>query len=99
MGKRLQNPKGAKMNDTIDRCDLCGGALKPGKTTLEIWRGEELLVIRDVQADVCQQCGEAYISPSVSERLDHFLGEYHRHRPERYLAVPQYSAVQAMGER
>ncbi|MFQ6057577.1 MAG: type II toxin-antitoxin system MqsA family antitoxin [Anaerolineae bacterium] len=96
MGKRLQDPKGEKMNDTIDRCDLCGGELKPGKTTLEIWRGEELLVIRDVPADVCQQCNEAYISADVSERLDYFLGEYHRHRPERYLAVPQYSAVQVM---
>ncbi|MGQ9630648.1 MAG: type II toxin-antitoxin system MqsA family antitoxin [bacterium] len=61
-------------------------------------REEELLVIRDVPADVCQQCNEAYISAGVSERLDHFLSEYHRHRPERYLAVPQYSAVQAIGE-
>ena len=98
MGKRLQNPKGEKTNDTVDRCDLCGGELKPGQTLLEIWRGEELLVIRDVAADVCQQCNEAYISASVSERLDHFLSEYHRHRPERDLAVPQYSAAQAMGE-
>jgi len=96
MGKQLQDPKGEKMNNTVDRCDLCGGELKPGKTTLEIWRGEELLVIKDVPADVCQQCNEAYISANVSERLDYFLSEYHRHRPERYLAVPQYSAVQAM---
>ena len=97
MGRRLQNSKGGKMNDTVDRCDLCGGELRSGKTTLEIWRGEELLVIKDVPADVCQQCNEAYISAEVSERLDHFMGEYHRHRPERYLAVPQYSAVQAIG--
>jgi YgiT-type zinc finger domain-containing protein len=96
MGKRLQDPKGEKMNNTVDQCDLCGGELKPGKTTLEIWRGEELLVIKDVPADVCQQCNEAYISANVSERLEHFLSEYHRHRPERYLAVPQYSAAQAM---
>ena len=97
MGKRLQDPKGEKMNDAVDRCDVCGGELRPDTTTLEIWRGEELVVIRDVPADVCQQCNEAYISASVSERLDHFLGEYQRHRPERYLAVPQYSGVQAMG--
>ncbi|NJN95311.1 MAG: type II toxin-antitoxin system MqsA family antitoxin [Anaerolineales bacterium] len=80
----------------IDRCDLCGGELRPGKTTLEIWRGEELLIIKDVAADVCEQCHEAYLSAQVSERLDHFLSEYYRHRPERYIAVPQYSAAQAM---
>jgi YgiT-type zinc finger domain-containing protein len=85
------------MSDSIDRCDLCGGELKAGTTVLEIWHGEELIVIRDVPADVCQQCGEAYISAHVSEQLDHFLAEHHRHRPERYLAVPQYTAVQAIG--
>ena len=81
----------------MERCDLCGGEFKPGTTTLELWRGEELVVIRDVPADVCQQCQEAYISAQVSIRLDEFLSDYHRHRPERYLAVPQYSAVQAIG--
>ena len=66
-------------------------------STLEVWRGDELLVIRDVPADVCQQCREAYLSADVSERLDHFLDEYHRHRLERYLAVSQFSAIQSMG--
>lgn len=84
------------MNTSVDRCDLCGGVLEPGYTTLEIWRGETLLVIRDVPADVCQQCHEAYLAPDVSQHLDHFLLEHHQHRPERYLAVPQYAAAQAL---
>lgn len=98
MGKRLQDTQGEKMSEKVDRCDLCGGELRPGTTSLEIWRGEELVVIRDVPADVCRQCGEAYISAQVSARLDHFLEEYQRHRPERYLAVPQFLAEQAMAE-
>ena len=98
MGKGLQNPKGEKMSDTVDRCDLCSGELGPGKTTLEIWRGEQLIVIRDVPADVCQQCNDAYVSADVSERLDRFLVEYRRHRPDQYLTVPQYSAAQALNE-
>ena len=88
---------GEEMNDMKDQCDLCGGELGPGKTTLEIWLGEKLLLIKDVLADVCQQCGGAYISAEISEKLDHFLAEHQRHRPERYIAVPQYSAAQAMG--
>lgn len=70
--------------------------MKAGQTTLEIWRGKELLVIRDVPADVCQQCHEAYLSAAVSERLDHFVSEYQQRRPERYLAVPQFSAAQVL---
>lgn len=84
------------MSNPVDQCDLCGGELQLGATTLELWRGEQLIVIKDVPADVCQQCQEAYLSAEVSERLDRFLAEHHRHRPERYLAVPQYSAAQTM---
>ncbi|MBC8236216.1 hypothetical protein H8E77_42255 [bacterium] len=48
MGKQLQNQKfvsaenieGEKMSNIADRCDLYGGELKPGKTTLGVWRGE-----------------------------------------------------------
>ncbi len=97
MAKRLQGPKGKEINEIVDRCDRCGGELMAGKTTLEIWSGEELLVIKDLSADVCRQCDEAYISAEVSVKLDHFLAEHHWCRPERYIAVPQYSAAQAMG--
>lgn len=65
----------------MDNCDFCRGELAAGQTTLEFWRGEELLVIRDVPADVCQQCHEAYLSAAISERLDHFVREYQR-RPD-----------------
>lgn len=85
------------MNDIKDLCDLCHGELKPGVTRLEIWRADQLLIIQDVPADVCTQCGEAYLSADISERLDHFVEEHYKHRPERYLAVPQYSAIQAIG--
>jgi YgiT-type zinc finger domain-containing protein len=84
------------LKDSIDRCDLCGSELKPGRTTLEIWRGEEMLVIKDVPADVCEQRQEAYISADLSERLDHFVNEYHRRRPERDLTAPQFSAAQIL---
>jgi YgiT-type zinc finger domain-containing protein len=97
MGKRLRDQKKVEMKNTVDKCDLCGGELKPGQTTLEICRNEELVVIREVPADVCQQCQEAYLSVSVSERLDRFLNEYQQHRPERYLAVPQFAALQVIG--
>jgi YgiT-type zinc finger domain-containing protein len=93
MGKRLQDPEIAQVK-LVDRCDLCGGEVRPGQTTLEIWYRGELVVVRDVPADVCQQCGEAYISAAVSEKLDRFLAERHRYRPEKFIAVPQYSALQ-----
>ncbi len=69
------------MKHQNDLCDLCGGELAPGTTTLEIWRGPELIVLKDISADVCQQCGEAYFSPETSEKIDRFLAEYKYYRP------------------
>ncbi|MBI5244283.1 MAG: type II toxin-antitoxin system MqsA family antitoxin [Elusimicrobia bacterium] len=71
--------------------------MRRGETTLELWIGGELLVIKDVPADVCRQCDEAYISAKVSGRLDHFLAEHHRYRPDRYIGVPEYSALHTIG--
>ena len=86
------------MNETTERCDLCGGELRPGTTTLEIWQGDDLVVIRDVPARLCRQCDEAYVSADVSERLDEFIGERDKHEPKRRLAVPEYSVEQAIGQ-
>lgn len=55
------------MYPNMDLCDLCGGELASDTTSLEIWRNENLIVLRDVPADVCQQCGEAYFSPEVKD--------------------------------
>ncbi len=85
------------MNKKIDNCDLCGGKLSPGNTSLEIWRGEKLLVLRDIPADVCQQCDEAYVSAQISEKIDQFLEDYHQHRPKRYIPVPEFMAAQTIG--
>ncbi|MDM8522280.1 type II toxin-antitoxin system MqsA family antitoxin [Desulfococcaceae bacterium HSG8] len=82
---------------TYDRCDLCGGILSAGKTSLEIRRNGDIIILNDIPADLCEQCGESYISAEISEKLDHFLEEYRQHRPDRYIPVPEFSAVQAMG--
>ena len=84
------------MKTSEDHCDLCGGELESGKTTLEIWRRGQLIVIRDVPADVCQQCREAYLSADISERLDDFFSAVELHQPEQYLTVPEYSAAQVL---
>lgn len=99
MEKGLQNKKGpeGKMTERMDQCDLCSGELNPGKTTLDIWHDSKLIIIQDISADVCEQCGEAYLTPGISEKLDQFLAEYHKYKPKRYIPVPQFSAVETIG--
>ena len=84
------------MKQNRDLCDLCSGELTPGKTSLEIRRNGELIILNDIPAVICGQCGEFYLTADVSEKLDGFLAEYRQHRPKRYIPVPEFSASQAM---
>jgi len=50
-------------------CAVCGGSLAPGKTTVPFVRGERVLTIRDIPADICGDCGEAYLSSETVDRV------------------------------
>ena len=52
------------------KCVLCKqGQTKPGKVTVALQRGETTVVIKEVPADVCENCGEYYLSDEVSRRV------------------------------
>jgi YgiT-type zinc finger domain-containing protein len=51
-------------------CTRCKtGRAKPGEATVTLQRGETTVIIKSVPADVCDNCGEYYLSEDVSERL------------------------------
>ena len=52
------------------KCSICRhGDTQPGKATATLNRGESVVVIKDVPADICENCGEYYLSETVSERV------------------------------
>lgn len=63
-----------------DTCPLCGGKKKTGKTIFTVSLGEGVLVVRDVPALVCGQCGEEWIEDKTASRLEKFVDEaYKKH--------------------
>lgn len=51
-------------------CVVCKqGETKPGETTVTLTRGETTAVFKEVPADVCENCGEAYVDEEVTEKL------------------------------
>lgn len=51
-------------------CVVCKkGQTAPGKTTVTLERGGMTLVFKGVPAEVCANCGEAYVEESVTQRL------------------------------
>lgn len=52
------------------KCIICKtGETDAGTTTVTLDLGDSTLVFQHVPAQVCQTCGEAYVSDDVSERL------------------------------
>lgn len=51
------------------RCVICRhGETKPGEATVTLQRGATTVIIKGVPADVCDNCGEYYLSDSITKR-------------------------------
>lgn len=59
-------------------CSFCEGNLKRGKTEFVARVENEVIVVKEVPAYVCEQCGEAYYTPEISRKLDEVMREFHR---------------------
>jgi len=52
------------------KCVICKqGQTQPGYVTVTLERNETILVFRHLPAQVCKNCGEAYVDEATSEQL------------------------------
>ena len=52
------------------KCVLCRqGETRPGEVTVTLQRGETTVIVKGVPADVCENCGEYYLSEAVSAQV------------------------------
>ena len=52
------------------KCVICKtGMTHPGKTTVTIQRGESVVLVRDVPAEICEDCGEYYLADDTAKRV------------------------------
>lgn len=77
------------------RCPLCGGGKTPGKTTFAVDLKFGVVVIREVPALVCDQCGEAWIEDDVAQQLEQLVSEARLKQPVVEVShwQQQYAAV------
>jgi len=63
------------------KCPSCKGAMVSGKTNLPYEFGEDqLVVIKDVPALVCNQCGEVFIEIAEVRTVEEILRKAERDR-------------------
>ena len=52
------------------KCMICKhGNTQPGQITATLERGDTTIIIKQVPADVCENCGEGYLSHEISIQL------------------------------
>jgi YgiT-type zinc finger domain-containing protein len=51
-------------------CALCrNGEVRPGTTTVTLQRGRTTVIVKEVPAEVCPNCGEYYLSEETTTRV------------------------------
>ena len=49
------------------KCTICkNGETRPGRVSVTLQRGETTIVIKDVPAGICDNCGEYYLTEEVT---------------------------------
>jgi YgiT-type zinc finger domain-containing protein len=56
------------------KCYFCGGEMKSGKTTYTVNKKGYHLLIDDVPAWICEQCGEPYFEGDVVDAIQKLVG-------------------------
>ena len=60
---------------SVSRCAMCGGTKQPGRTTYTVDLGSGVVVVRNVPAMVCAQCGEEWIDSETARQLEQITEE------------------------
>ncbi len=56
-------------------CDHCpNGILRPTRIRTAFWRGDSLIVVQNIPAMVCPDCGEEYVADPTVVQLDRMRG-------------------------
>jgi len=73
------------------KCVICKhGETDKGSTTVTLDKGQTTVVIKEVPAEVCDNCGEYYLSEDVTEKVQSLAEQAFQHGAE--IEVLRYAA-------
>ncbi|MDZ7304593.1 MAG: type II toxin-antitoxin system MqsA family antitoxin [candidate division KSB1 bacterium] len=61
--------------NNVGFCPICGGHKISGTTTYSVDLGTGVVVVRNVQAQICSQCGEEWIDHQTAKKLEVIVEE------------------------
>jgi len=74
------------------KCVICkSGTMRSGTATVTLEREGTTVIVKEVPAEVCENCGEYYLSEEVTAQVHELAEEAVRHGAE--IEVLRYAAV------
>jgi YgiT-type zinc finger domain-containing protein len=67
-------------DDSASICPFCGGSKRAGTTTFAAELGFGVVVVRNVPALVCAQCGADWIADNVAARIEELVDDARKKR-------------------
>ncbi|MCC8993912.1 MAG: YgiT-type zinc finger protein [Candidatus Contendobacter sp.] len=58
-------------------CEFCGGETRTKRVKKQHWLKGQLYLIENVEAEICQDCGERYFHATVLDMIDCYLSAEH----------------------
>jgi YgiT-type zinc finger domain-containing protein len=70
------------------KCHVCGEQMVERQIKQDFWIKVDLIVIEDVPAGVCPQCGEKIVRADVGRQIATLITDIERMQPVRSISVP-----------
>lgn len=68
-------------------CIMCGGNLEHKNITYKTGQGDNVLIVKNVPALVCSQCGESYFNNDVCSDMEKIEAEARNSATEMYITT------------
>ncbi|HEX4948058.1 MAG TPA: YgiT-type zinc finger protein [Blastocatellia bacterium] len=75
-------------------CHVCGEQMAEKLVKMDFWIQGNLIVVEDVPAGVCPQCGEKIVNAKVGKQLSAILENSNDQSATRKITVPVYPFLQ-----
>lgn len=67
------------------QCPLCGGFKKESTTSFTVDYNNGVIVVRDVPATICSQCGEEWLTDEVASKLEEIVSVAKKQQQEIFV--------------
>jgi len=77
----------------MSKCPFCGGAVEKKALTYPQEYEGTIVILENVEVEVCVQCGEVLLAPETVERVQQLVWSHAK--PTRKTSVPVYDLAGA----